>query len=947
MAGSKPASKKLTMLTVGTKLGRYEVSSQLGAGGMGEVYLAEDTRLHRKVALKVLPDEVASNRDRMRRFEQEATAAAALNHPNIAHIYEVGAAEGVNFIAMEFIDGETLRAVISRGQTDLPKLLRYLQHTADGLAKAHAAGIVHRDLKPDNVMITRDGHVKILDFGLAKLIEPLAQKLDHKQSDEALSSMPTAVMPQHSQPGTVLGTAGYMSPEQAQGRVKEIDQRSDVFSFGCILFETITGRRAFGGNDAVDLLHNIVHAPTPQIRDLNPAAPDELQKIVRRCLSKDPEERYQSIKDVAIELKEIRREFADHGAIHTTASPISAGTKPSGEVGTLQMPSAISGTLPPTSVSTRPSSAEYIISGIRSHKASATLVFAALVVVVLATGYLLYRFTNHRQHAISFQSAKFTRLTNTGNAAAAAISPDGKWLVHVVDDGEKQSLWLQQVEISNSNTQISPPAEVHYWGLAFSPDGNYVYYSVSEKNSSTGTLYQVPVLGGTARKLLTGIDSSVAFSPDGKRMAFFSHYEGEDRLMIANVDGTGERQLAARHGDEFFYNQFLSRVSWSPDGKTLASPVGNLTENYMSLVAVAVETGEMKFFTTQKWQTMDQVAWLNDGSGLLVTAQELGSDVFTYNIWQVSYPSGEAQKLTTDLSSYRNLSLTSDGSFLTVVQTEVNANIWVMPAFDATKATQITHGTNLNGPHSWTPDGKLVYASNAGGTFDLYSIDPRGGNPKQLTANSGANGFPSVTPDGRYIVFVSLRTGTPHIWRMDLDGENAKQLTDRYDVTPSVSPDGHWVIYSNNTNKLTAWKVSIDGGEPAQISDKFSFYPVVSPDGKEIACYYIDQPNAPVKLAILPFEGGAPLKTLDLPNVDPSTASRLCWTSDGRSIVYQITRGGVTNLWAQPIDGDPPKQLTNFTSDRIFFFDLSRDGKQISLSRGTVTRDVVLIGNFK
>jgi serine/threonine protein kinase len=305
-------------LGAGTRLGHYEICSQLGEGGMGEVYLAEDTRLHRKVALKILPADLASKQDRMRRFEQEATAAAALNHPNIAHIYEIGKSESVNFIAMEFIDGHTLPEIIHRGQTDLPKLLRYLQHTAEGLAKAHAAGIVHRDLKPDNVMITRDGHAKILDFGLAKLVESSGQKFNSEATRQELSAMPTAVMPQYSQPGTVLGTVGYMSPEQAQGRVNEIDHRSDIFSFGCILFEAATRDRAFEGKDPLDSLHNIVYAPTPQIRDLNPAAPDDLQRILRRCLAKDPDERYQSIKDAAIEIKDVRRDLAHRAGIETS-----------------------------------------------------------------------------------------------------------------------------------------------------------------------------------------------------------------------------------------------------------------------------------------------------------------------------------------------------------------------------------------------------------------------------------------------------------------------------------------------------------------------------------------------------------------------------------------------------------------------------------------------------
>src|SRR5213080_778773 len=289
-------------IEAGTKLGRYEIRSKIGEGGMGEVYLAEDMQLRRHVALKILPRQVASNKDRMRRFTQEAQAAAALNHPHIAHIYEIGEADGLHFISMEFVDGLTLRQLVHDQHTDLTRLLRYLQNVADGLAKAHASGIVHRDLKPDNIMVTRDGHAKVLDFGLAKLIEP-QQAIGTRASGS--SEVATALMPQHSTPGTVMGTVGYMSPEQAQGKTNEIDQRSDIFSFGCILFEAVTGQKAFAGKDTVDSLNKIIREPFASIADLNPSAPADLQRIVRRCLAKDPEERYQTIKDVAIELKEV------------------------------------------------------------------------------------------------------------------------------------------------------------------------------------------------------------------------------------------------------------------------------------------------------------------------------------------------------------------------------------------------------------------------------------------------------------------------------------------------------------------------------------------------------------------------------------------------------------------------------------------------------------------
>src|SRR5437660_3594023 len=368
-------------LSPGFNLSHYRILSKIGAGGMGEVYLAEDTKLDRKVALKILPAEVASNRERMERFIREAKSAAALSHPNIAQIFEIGEHDSTHYIAMEYIEGVTLRDKIHRERTELRKLLRYLQHVAEGLAKAHAAGIIHRDLKPDNIMITRDGHAKILDFGLAKLIErpPI--------SGGDSSEVATAVMPQYSTPGVIMGTVGYMSPEQAQGKTKEIDQRSDIFSFGCILFEAATGKKAFEGESVIKSLHMVVYEPAPPIVDFNPSAPPELQRIVRRCLAKDPDERYQSIKEVAIELKELRRDVEDAGEFDTTVPPPPKfGVPPSGGTASSFQ------TLPPeggTPSTHPPSSAEYIVSGIRKHKLTVGVALAALLVLISGAGFWL------------------------------------------------------------------------------------------------------------------------------------------------------------------------------------------------------------------------------------------------------------------------------------------------------------------------------------------------------------------------------------------------------------------------------------------------------------------------------------------------------------------------------------------------------------------------------
>ena len=399
-----------------TQLGRYVIRSLLGAGGMGEVYLAHDPSLNRKVALKVLPADVATNQDRMRRFKQEATAAASLNHPNIAHIYEIGEADGFNYIAMEYVEGTTLRAKIHDEQEDLSKLLRVLQHVAEGLAKAHDSGIVHRDLKPDNIMITSDGHAKVLDFGLAKLVEPQT----NTGSEES-------TIIQHSTPGLILGTMGYMSPEQAQGKTKEIDHRSDIFSFGCILFEAITGQKAFAGTDNIETLNKIIREPVPPLAAFKPTAPPDLQRIVRRCVAKDPDERYQTIKDVAIELKEVRREMkesADTIVSAVSSSSSEARTQWQSETTRLQStPPATGETL--GSPSTRASSAEFIVSELRQHKTATVIGAVVLLLVAVAVAFGIRSYLHAASTEVAVESIAVMPFVNQNKDAGTEWISDG------------------------------------------------------------------------------------------------------------------------------------------------------------------------------------------------------------------------------------------------------------------------------------------------------------------------------------------------------------------------------------------------------------------------------------------------------------------------------------------------------------------------------------------
>jgi len=410
------------LLQPGTKLGRYEIRSKIGAGGMGEVYLAEDLELRRKVALKILPAELAANQDRMRRFKQEAQATAALNHPNIAHIYEIGESQNMHFIAMEFIDGPTLKEVIKTRRDDLARLLRYLQHAAEGLAKAHAAGIVHRDLKPDNIMVTRDGHAKVLDFGLAKLIEqPPAPGLD---SSEAATAV------QHSIPGTILGTAGYMSPEQAQGKTKELDHRSDVFSFGSVLFEAVTGQKPFQGDSMVKSLHMIIYEPAPSLAELNPSAPPDLQRIVRRCLAKDPDDRYQTIKEVAIELRQLRRDL-DGGAINTSVTPSSGVSATSGSASGLP-------TFPPqagTPTTGTASGAGYLVNAITRHKIAVVIALIGLV----TAGAVLGLYLRERNSVAAIRSI----------AVMPFVNESGKQETEYLSDGMTETLITSLSQLPN------------------------------------------------------------------------------------------------------------------------------------------------------------------------------------------------------------------------------------------------------------------------------------------------------------------------------------------------------------------------------------------------------------------------------------------------------------------------------------------------------------------
>ena len=924
--------------------------SQLGAGGMGEVYLAKDTKLGRHVALKVLPVELSLSRERMLRFVQEAKAAAALNHPNVAHVYEIGEHEGLHFIAMEFVEGKTLREKIHYEKTELRKLIRYLQQVAGGLAKAHAAGIVHRDLKPDNIMITRDGYAKILDFGLAKLVEIPTPGPD----GGTISDAATVALEPHSIPGRLLGTVGYMSPEQAQGKTSLIDHRSDIFSFGCMLFEAVTRRRPFQGESNVEALYKIVYEPTPQIKDLNPLAPPDLQRIVRRCLAKDPDERYQSIQDVAIELKELRREMEGESQLDLSVAPQTISGRSASQHSNISP--SVSATVggqtltDGTAAAPTTSSGEIIFGEIKKHKQGVALVLLGLIAVSVL---IVLWFKFWRQSPVeAFRTMRITRLTTggrVGNAQIkgyAAISPDGKYVVFKTTEAGKDSLWVRQVS-TGSLVEIVPDTDGKIGATTFTRDGEFVYYSVFFENDSLGSLFQVPVLGGSPRRIMAGVTSPVTFSPDGQQFAFVrpsaSHYD----LMTANSDGTGERTIATRKLPEYF--SFVGGAAWSPDGKTIAVGAGSFSGNLSAtIVSVPATGGGETKFTSPNWVSVSRLVWLDDGTGLIAAAVPELVSAGT-QLWHVSFPKGEVRRITNDLNAYgtSSLGLTADSKTLVTVQAEKSAQVWAT-AVSTGDPKQITNGKYDGDSLAWSPDNRILYSAPSGEQSDIWIVNADGSAPKQLTSDGHTEGLGCVSADGRFVVFSSNRSGNFNLWKMEISNGAQTQLTHgaESDLQPICSPDGQMVLFrSLRQGKSTYWKIPISGGTPEQLSDKSSSLAAISPDGKLVALRYFDEEAKANRIAVIPFTGGQPIKTLTV-SVSFRDAG-LGWTPDSKSIVYAEAPGNAENsadnIWSIPIDAGAPKQLTNFTSGLIFAFKMSPDYKQIALSRGSQTDDVILL----
>ncbi|HKV80095.1 MAG TPA: protein kinase [Candidatus Sulfotelmatobacter sp.] len=875
---------------IGQTISRYRIVEKLGGGGMGVVYKAEDTELGRFVALKFLPDDVAREPQTLERFRREARAASALNHPNICTIYEIGKNGNQSFLVMEYLDGMTLKHRISGRPVETEPILSLAIEIADALDAAHAAGIIHRDIKPANIFVTKRGHAKILDFGLAKVIRAVRGP----GNESATVAQTTVTFEEHlTSPGQAVGTVAYMSPEQV--RAKELDARTDLFSFGAVLYEMATGMLPFRGESSGVIFDGILNRPpSPPLR-LNPELPAALEQIISKCLEKDRNLRYQHASDILTDLQRLKRDTESHKSV---------------------------GVIPQAPLPGK--------------RRLALWIAAVLVIAIAATGYFLYR-TYLSPARWNPQNMKVSKLTETGKIGTAAISPDGRHFVYTLRDAGRSSLWIRQVA-TESAAQLVPPSEEPFFGTAtFSPDGDYLYFV---KGADGGDAYSIPSLGGTAKLIVKATDSGVGVSPDGKHLAFIrGHNQSGSALWIANSDGTEERMLLDIAKSNLGANVESDAPSWSSDGKLIAS--NSLGPNGYALIVCPVAGGPPVILPVPDnvWSTV----WVPDRSGLLVTVNG--------QIWLQPFPKGSLQRITNDADYYGGVAITSDGKKFSAIQNRRQRSILVGPASNPDKATQITSTNSGLGGLAWTADGKLLF-SGRHSQFWFMSDDGRDRTPAfRLDAELFFGGGTFSMCDSRRLLVVNreIRNGEFTVWRSDPTGGNLVQITKGpADLFPDCSPDGKWVIYSDEAeNKERLLKVPISGGSPQILLKDGSILARYSPDGIQIGMLFNESSDAAPKVGVMNLDGRI-LKTFDYMGVLPyeSAGWQLRWTPDGQGLAYTTTKNGAANVWLQPISGGKARQITHF-ADSVVNLAWSPEGKRVALIRLTESSDVVLFSDFR
>lgn len=946
-------------LQAGDGLSHYRIVSALGSGGMGEVYLAQDLTLERAVALKVLPSRLVRNDERLRRFVLEAKAASSLNHPGIVTIHEIGSGEierdgvtsaPIHFIAMERIDGHTLHELIHDDKEDLHRLLGYLAQAADGIAKAHAAGIVHRDLKPGNIMVSRDGFAKVLDFGLAKLTEA---------GPEAENASLAPTRPAETSAGTLLGTVGYMSPEQVNG--KPADFRSDIFSFGCILYEAVTRRRAFAADSAVDTMHKILHDAPVEAQELNPKAPADLRRLVRRCLAKSPDQRLQSMKDLAIELREIAADFDSLSNSASSGSGIEA-------VG-----------LPPRAARSRAP----MIGG-------AIAVVLAIAALVIGIPRLLDRGAAKPMEAAPAAGLKVTSISGRAGVSGVAISGDGRYLAYPVSSSGMMSIWVRQVS-TGSEVQVVPPRKDFVAFPRFSANGDYVFFLSQDPDHPTIlSLERVPTLGGPATRVASDVGYGFSVTRDGKGIGFVrtDPKSGKGSAIVRDLESGTERTLATLAEPLIFEGP----PTLSPDGRRFVTAIHTAEKGiHGQLASIDATNLSQTRFGSSGWEA-GFFEWFPDGKGLVMTGYKHG-ETEQAQLFIVSYPDGRYRKITSDSNGYNDFGMTADGLTIAAFRSARVSNVWSVPLGAKARPKQLTfNGSSASAVGTFVPSGDstIAFSAATGHNTHIWTLDGNAQAPRQITPGANGEEVNRALPGGGLIVSRTGADYTPHIVVMDRDGGNVRPLVSGTgEWFQGLSPDGKTLLYTRVDSLRALFAVPVAGGESRLVSSAYDYMADVSPDNRTFAYFTpAELEGASRTCVVAPIEGGAPIKTFTWPpqsyemkwtpdgqslsflvakdgivnlflqplaggpprpmtQLTEGTIDDYCWSPDGKSLVLKRTVADVANLWSAGTDGRPPEPITDFATGSIFGIDLSGDGKTIYFLYGSESNDIVLLSNFR
>ncbi len=913
----------------GKTLLHYRILDRLGAGGMGVVYEGEDTRLGRRVAVKFLSEALNQDPYALERFKQEARSASALNHPNICTIFAIEECDGHNFIVMELLEGQSLSQMINGRPLKLDQILDIGIQLTDALDVAHSKGIVHRDLKPGNVFVTTRGQAKILDFGLAKLTH------DRQAAMETVAGNVTTAAPLHlTSPGTAVGTVAYMSPEQARG--EDLDGRSDLFSTGSVFYEMSTGRLPFEGNTSAVIFQGILDRNPPPLFEFNPDINPRLEEIVTKALEKDRDLRYQTAAEMRGDLKRLKRDTTSgFRPTVTSATGVASAPPDSGRVIAAE---PVSGSHGHAS-----SSGAVLLETAKQHKAGAGLITLVSLLMVAFGLYGIYTMLHRDSGPSAFRNMSIEKFTNSGKDLVATISPDGKYVVHAMNEsGGRQSLWMRHV-VTGSNTRIMEPVETQYFGVTFSPDGNFLYFVRREPaNPGLGLLYQIPVLGGAPRKLVEDVDSAISFAPDGQHFVFLrnSASDANSKLIIANLDGSGERVLAKLplpgYGDP----------AWSPDGKWIAATVTDPGGTSLGRVVLLNPTNgkEKTFFGGPA--LLYKPAWMPDSKSLALIFHDLSTN-WDGQIGEVSVPGGKFRRITNDLNSYSNLTLaiTSDGKEMVATQLTHEAGLYILDAEGKGSPAQIdSHGNTGVG---WLPDGRLVSSDYDG---HIATMNADGTNRSVVFERRFPISSVSACSDGIHVLFpmANRETNGLNVWSLNLQDGRATPLTKgKADQSPVCAPDATWFIYEAlQAGKKVVMRMPIGGGEPKQVADRLVELAAISPDGKQVATLAVEGTGANSKgvIQIIPSEGGAPLKTLPLP---VNIAGMFHYSEDGQYLYYPLQERGIGNLVRQSISDGTVTPVTNFSDLTIYGYDFDWSRKKLAAARGRSLTDVVLITEHK